>query len=152
MTARPVPADAACVALFDLDYTLLDGDCEARWSQFLYERGLVGAEFVAQIDAYYHDYEQGQLDIHAYEEFLLRPLTQHPLATLYRLRADYLEIIRRLVRPALQARVASIAACGCSRACTVHGHRHAATAGSAPVRDADRTGFWGALGCSCWAA
>jgi hypothetical protein len=39
-------------------------------------------------------------------------------------------------------------ACGCSRVCGVHGHAHAATAG-APT--ADRGGFWGALGCACWA-
>jgi len=52
----------------------------------------------------------------------------------------------------LQARVATGAACGCSRACTVHGHRHAAAGGNFPVRAEDRTGFWGALGCSCWAA
>ena len=39
-------------------------------------------------------------------------------------------------------------ACGCSRVCGVHGHGHAAAAG-APT--ADRGGFWGALGCACWA-
>jgi predicted amidohydrolase YtcJ len=41
------------------------------------------------------------------------------------------------------------AACGCDRACNVHGHAHAgAWASNVPVAD---TGFWGALGCSCWA-
>ena len=39
--------------------------------------------------------------------------------------------------------------CGCSRACGVHGHAHARAAG-AP--SADGGGFWGALGCACWAA
>jgi hypothetical protein len=41
------------------------------------------------------------------------------------------------------------AACRCSVECAVHGHDHAkAWAGSAPTSD---RGFWGALGCSCWA-
>ena len=41
-------------------------------------------------------------------------------------------------------------ACGCAHACTVHGHDHAQIA-AAPVRTQDLRGFWGALGCSCWA-
>lgn len=42
------------------------------------------------------------------------------------------------------------AACGCSTACGVHGHDHAATARlQAPA--ADHKSFWGALGCACWA-
>ncbi|RTL39085.1 MAG: amidohydrolase, partial [Rhodocyclaceae bacterium] len=44
----------------------------------------------------------------------------------------------------------AIAACGCSSACGLHGHAHARAWGSkAPV--ADLKGFFGALGCSCWA-
>lgn len=45
---------------------------------------------------------------------------------------------------------AMAAACGCGRSCAVHGHDHARTA-VAPVREEDLAGFWGALGCSCWA-
>ena len=41
-------------------------------------------------------------------------------------------------------------ACACSSACGVHQHAHA-YARAAPVADADRSSFWGALGCSCWA-
>jgi predicted amidohydrolase YtcJ len=44
---------------------------------------------------------------------------------------------------------AAALACGCSRACGVHGHAHARARGE-PT--ADRGGFWGALGCACWAA
>lgn len=50
--------------------------------------------------------------------------------------------------PAPAARVS--AACGCNSACGVHQHAHA-YAREAPVADADRSQFWGALGCSCWA-
>jgi predicted amidohydrolase YtcJ len=42
------------------------------------------------------------------------------------------------------------AACGCSTACSVHGHSHArAWSGNAPTSDLNA--FWGALGCACWA-
>ncbi len=49
---------------------------------------------------------------------------------------------------ALAQRVAE--ACACGTSCAVHGHAHA-WARRAPVRDADQGGFWGALGCACWA-
>ena len=41
-------------------------------------------------------------------------------------------------------------ACGCATICGVHGHAHAAAWGST-VPASDPQGFWGALGCSCWA-
>ena len=42
------------------------------------------------------------------------------------------------------------AACGCDRLCGVHGHRHA-TAWASEAPASDPKGFWGALGCACWA-
>jgi predicted amidohydrolase YtcJ len=40
--------------------------------------------------------------------------------------------------------------CDCARACGVHGHDHGrAWLGNAPT--SDYKGFWGALGCACWA-
>ncbi len=51
---------------------------------------------------------------------------------------------------AMQRSSHPVAACGCGTACTIHGHEHArAWTGAVPASDA--TGFWGALGCSCWA-
>jgi len=41
-------------------------------------------------------------------------------------------------------------ACGCAKACNVHGHDHAAALGrEAPTADVQM--FWGAFGCGCWA-
>jgi predicted amidohydrolase YtcJ len=41
-------------------------------------------------------------------------------------------------------------ACACASACGVHGHDHMrAWSGNAPT--SDLKGFWGALGCACWA-
>ena len=42
------------------------------------------------------------------------------------------------------------AACGCAKACNVHGHDHAAAL-AARVPAADAQSFWGAFGCGCWA-
>ena len=53
--------------------------------------------------------------------------------------------LQAALRPGLAA------ACGCASACRVHGHDHlAATRRSIPAGDLQ--GFWGALGCACWAA
>ena len=40
--------------------------------------------------------------------------------------------------------------CGCASSCNMHGHAHA-TAWSSKLPVADLKGFWGALGCACWA-
>ena len=41
-------------------------------------------------------------------------------------------------------------ACGCTSACAVHGHDHAAAL-AADVPTSDARSFWGAFGCACWA-
>jgi predicted amidohydrolase YtcJ len=40
--------------------------------------------------------------------------------------------------------------CACDKRCGVHGHQHA-TAWTAALPVSDLKGFWGALGCACWA-
>jgi len=53
-------------------------------------------------------------------------------------------------RPAKAAQTALSAACGCSSACQVHGHDHAAAlTARTPTRD--ERSFWGVFGCACWA-
>jgi predicted amidohydrolase YtcJ len=49
-----------------------------------------------------------------------------------------------------ERKYAFAAACGCASACSIHGHAHAG-AWAAAVPTSDTRGFWGALGCSCWA-
>jgi hypothetical protein len=44
----------------------------------------------------------------------------------------------------------AMAACGCASGCGLHGHDHASAWG-ATVPTSDAKGFFGALGCSCWA-
>ena len=96
---------AATLALFDLDYTLLDGDSEELWARHLFQQGVVDAAFVDRIEVFYRDYELGILNFNAYEQFLLGPLAVLPADRLFDLRADYLKAIQMLVRPKMLERV-----------------------------------------------
>jgi HAD superfamily hydrolase (TIGR01490 family) len=86
------------LAIFDLDYTLLDCDSEVLWSRFLYERGVVDDEFNRRIEAFYRDYQAGQVDFSASEAMLLRPLTEHNPEMLNQLRKEYLQRIQGMIR------------------------------------------------------
>ena len=79
------------LALFDLDNTLLAGDSDYEWGQFLLDRGVLEREsYEAQNRAYFDQYAAGTLDIHEYLGFALRPLAQHPPEDLARWHADFM--------------------------------------------------------------
>lgn len=64
------------LAIFDLDNTLLKGDSDYAWGQFLVEQGIVdGAEYASENERYYSAYLAGTLDIYAFLRFSLHPLT-----------------------------------------------------------------------------
>lgn len=64
------------LAIFDLDNTLLAGDSDHRWGEFLCEAGLVQAgDYGPKNDQFYADYQAGTLDMVAYLNFVLAPLT-----------------------------------------------------------------------------
>ena len=80
------------LAIFDLDNTLLAGDSDHLWGQFLVARGLVDGEAFAQAnERFYRDYREGTLDIDAFLRFALQPLSAHPLGLLESLRADFVQ-------------------------------------------------------------
>jgi len=101
------------LALFDLDNTLLAGDSDYEWGQFLIDRGVLDRDlYEAQNRAYYDQYVAGTLDIHEYLGFALRPLAEHPPAELARWHADFMRLriepmitaaARKLVRSHLEA-------------------------------------------------
>jgi len=85
------------LAIFDLDNTLIAGDSDHGWGEFLVEQGLVDPQlFKEKNDYYYEQYQLGQLDILEYLEFSLQPLTQYPLETLHQLRAQF---VQEKIRP-----------------------------------------------------
>jgi HAD superfamily hydrolase (TIGR01490 family) len=80
------------LVLFDLDNTLLAGDSDYEWGQFLIAKGAVdSAHYEAKNKAFYEDYKAGQLDIHAFLAFALRPLATHTRAQLDAWHAEYME-------------------------------------------------------------
>ena len=67
------------LALFDLDNTLLAGDSDFEWAQFLIAKGVLDREVhEAKNQAFYDEYKAGTLDIHAFLQFQLAPLARHP--------------------------------------------------------------------------
>ena len=71
------------LALFDLDNTLLNGDSDFEWSQFLIRIGVLDRElFEARNQAFYDHYKAGTLDIHEFLDFQLKPLSRHARKTL----------------------------------------------------------------------
>ncbi len=90
------------LTLFDLDNTLLAGDSDYEWGQFLVDRGVLDRSgYEAKNQAYYDQYVAGTLDIHEYLGFALRPLAEHPPEDLARWRGEFMEQrIRPMITPA----------------------------------------------------
>lgn len=79
-------------ALFDLDETLLLGDSDKTWGDFLAERNIVEREsFTKKNHQFYQDYVDGTLDIHKYHEFCLEPLINNPIEMMEALRSEFIE-------------------------------------------------------------
>lgn len=64
------------LAIFDLDGTLLSGDSDYAWGEFLVEKGLVDTQAYKEAnDHFFEQYQSGTLDIYEYMAFSLAPLT-----------------------------------------------------------------------------
>jgi HAD superfamily hydrolase (TIGR01490 family) len=89
------------LAIFDLDNTLLGGDSDYLWGQFLVGNGVVDcAVFEHENRRFYTAYCNGTLDIQEYLEFVLQPLAAHEPAVLYAWRERFIaEWIRPLILP-----------------------------------------------------
>ncbi len=89
------------LAIFDLDNTLLGGDSDYLWGQFLVEQGLVdGEHYECENQQFYQAYEAGTLDIYAYQAFMLRPLAGRPQAELQAWRERFMaEKIQPILLP-----------------------------------------------------
>lgn len=92
------------LAIFDLDNTLIAGDSDHLWGEFLVQRGLVDSRrFKAANDQFYQDYKDGRLDIEAYLRFALQPLSEHALSNLIDWRTEFLaEKIAPIMLPAAE--------------------------------------------------
>ena len=96
------------LAIFDLDGTLLSGDSDYNWGQFLVEKGLVDVQVYKEAnDRFFAQYQAGNLDIFEYLAFSLKPLTQFTKA---QYEALHQEFMATKVRPMMQEEAAKLLA------------------------------------------
>jgi len=80
------------LAIFDLDNTLLAGDSDHEWGNFLCDRRMVDANWYRQQnDKFYADYCAGNLNITAYQNFCQDILTKFELSVLQRLQDEFMQ-------------------------------------------------------------
>lgn len=101
------------LVLFDLDNTLIDGDSDYEWAQFLIEQGILERESYERRNQEFFDlYKAGRLDIHAFLDFQLAPLAQYARTQLDAWHAQFMHLkirpiigsaARRLVERHLQS-------------------------------------------------
>ena len=96
------------LVLFDLDNTLLAGDSDFEWAQFLIEQGVLDRElYEARNQTFYDQYRAGTLDIREFLDFQLKPLSRHPRSQLDAWHRDFME---RKVRPLMREKARALVA------------------------------------------
>jgi len=80
------------LALFDLDNTLIAGDSDFQWAQFLIEKKALDRELheTKNIE-FYEQYKDGTLDIHEFLDFQLKPLARHSRLQLETWRTEFVQ-------------------------------------------------------------
>lgn len=87
------------LAIFDLDNTLIAGDSDYLWGQFLVDQGIVDRDaYEAANSRFYEDYQRGHLDIAEFLAFALKPLSAHEPEQLFKWRTAF---IRDKIEPIL---------------------------------------------------
>ncbi|HXZ97115.1 MAG TPA: HAD family hydrolase [Burkholderiales bacterium] len=99
------------LALFDLDNTLLAGDSDFEWAQFLIDKKVLDREvYEAKNRGFYDQYRAGTLDIHAFLDFQLKPLSRHQRRELESWLIEFMQnrilpIINRKARTLVQSHI-----------------------------------------------
>ena len=89
------------LVLFDLDNTLLAGDSDFEWAQFLIGKGVLDGEVhEARNLEFYEQYKAGTLDIQAFLDFQLAPLARHARRELDAWREEF---VATRIRPLIGA-------------------------------------------------
>ena len=77
--------------IFDLDNTIINGDSDRNWGQFLAEEGIVEKDYLEKSEAYYDKYHSGELDINSFLNFCIQPLKANSMDKLVELRTSFIE-------------------------------------------------------------
>jgi len=95
------------LVLFDLDNTLLAGDSDFEWAQFLISKGVLDREvYEARNQQFYDQYKAGTLDIFEFLDFQLKPLARHSRAQLDAWHREFMDTrVRPMMTPKAQALV-----------------------------------------------
>lgn len=89
-TAIPIGISVS-LAIFDLDNTLLNGDSDHAWGQFLVAHGIVDSQdYAQQNDYFYQQYKNGGLNIEEFLAFALKPLSEHSKQQLNQWHAEFM--------------------------------------------------------------
>ena len=79
------------LTIFDLDNTLLSGDSDRAWGQYIVEKKIVSDKFLVESENFYNSYYDGNLDIHSFLDFCLKPLMENEWSNLIELREGFIE-------------------------------------------------------------
>lgn len=94
------------LVLFDLDNTLLAGDSDFAWAQFLIGKGVLDREVQeAKNVQFYEQYKAGTLDIFEFLDFQLAPLARHPRAQLDAWHREFMDLS---VRPMITTKARAL--------------------------------------------
>ena len=93
------------LAIFDLDNTLLAGDSDHSWGEFLVEQDIVDRDhYRAENDRFYENYLAGKLDIEAYVAFVTGPIAKLSVAQRRELHQQFMiEKIEPMLLPKAQS-------------------------------------------------
>ena len=96
------------LALFDLDHTLIDGDSDVSWAQFLIEEGVLHPEEYHAKNLWFAErYKDGTLDIREFLDFQLAPIARRPRPLLD---AWHEQFMQRKIRPIIHERTPQLLA------------------------------------------
>ena len=89
------------LAIFDLDNTLIGGDSDCLWGEFLTEKGYIDSDaYKKGHERFYGQYTEGTMDIYEFLQFQLKVLADNDMQTLNAWRENYIEEkIRPIVLP-----------------------------------------------------
>lgn len=102
------------LALFDLDNTLLGGDSDHAWGDYLCRRGILDpVAYKARNDAFYQDYLNGMLNNADYLNFSMEIFGRTDMAQLDEWHRDYMrDCIEPIILPKAEALLAQHRAAG----------------------------------------
>tara|TARA_Y100001970_G_C13997170_1_gene731373 strand:+ start:124 stop:774 length:651 start_codon:yes stop_codon:yes gene_type:complete len=89
------------LTIFDLDNTLLKGDSDRNWGEFLSEKRIVSDDYLLRSEEFYNNYYEGSLDIDGFLNFCLEPLKNNDMDLLLELREEFIE---KKIKPIMLSR------------------------------------------------